>query len=59
MKFYKSTVPPKLSVLPKVSHHTLFQNMKATGYMTPLAFPVPPTVMLFVLIAGKHHNKLG
>jgi hypothetical protein len=58
MKFYRSAVPSKLGVLPKVSHHTLFQNMKATGYMIAL-FPVPLTAMLFVLIAGKHHNKLG
>jgi hypothetical protein len=33
IKFYKSTTPTKLGVLPKVSHYTLFQNMKATGNM--------------------------
>jgi hypothetical protein len=58
IKFYKSTIPTKLGVLTKVSHYTIYQNMKATGNMIALVFPVTPTAMLFVRIAVKHHNKL-
>ena len=52
IKFYMSTIPTKLGVLPKVSHYTLLQNMKARGNMIALAFPVTLPAMLFVRIAG-------